>query len=163
MLVEFSHFNVRSLKTSFDLFSAAIEDLSLDVVGLSETWLSSDISDTSFHIENYVLKRRDRSGRGGGVAFYVKNTIKFKVIDDITGPNDVLEQLWISLKCNGKRVCLGTVYRPPNSNLNECIQILENTLTNIIPEYDYLAFGGDIKVDLTPDNRNNSTALFLIF
>ncbi|KAH8273814.1 hypothetical protein KR044_001101, partial [Drosophila immigrans] len=45
---------------------------STDVVAFSETWLSSDISDSELFPSKYTIYRQDRSSRrGGGVLFAV--------------------------------------------------------------------------------------------
>lgn len=145
-LLNFSHFNVRSLCTGFDIFSELVAGSSRDVIGLSETWLNSALPDYGITIPGYKIVRKDREGRGGGVAFYLKNSFKFTIVD-VGDQNSSLEQLWISLKIAGKKLCLGTLYRPPNSNFNLCIDHLENVLISLLPEYDYVLFGGDFNVD----------------
>lgn len=160
--VDFSHFNVRSLCSRFDLFADVIAGGSFDVIGLSETWLNAGVGDDGIRVEGFNIIRSDRNGRGGGVAFYLKNCFKYSLINTNNG-NAALEQLWISIKTGGKRLCLGTLYRPPNSNLNECIDELENTLVNIIPEFDFIAFGGDLNVDLSNRNLPGSLSLLNLF
>jgi len=53
-----------------------ITEEDLDVVGISETWLSDRISDNEISIQGYTLFRKDRNStnksKGGGVALYVK-------------------------------------------------------------------------------------------
>lgn len=161
--LEFCHFNVRSLKTSFDLFSSTIQDSELDIVGLSETWLNTEDPDQLFNIEGYNLIRRDREDRGGGVAFYIKKFLKCKVVNDLGEPDNSLEQLWVSLNVAGKKLCLGTMYRPPNSNMVNALQLLENNLIDLIPQYDYVMFGGDFNIDFSPLNNPNGYALFSTF
>ena len=152
--LEFCHLNVRSLRTSFDLFLSTICGSSFDVIGLSETWLDTGIPTFPFSIDNYQLIRQDRDGRGGGVGFYIRNSIKYKII--INHSAHELEQLWISLKIDGKRLCLGTLYRPPQANVNQSLELLENSLVNIIPEHDHIAFGGDFNIDfLSPHSHGH--------
>lgn len=126
----FAHFNVRSVCTGFDLLSELILKEQFTIVGLSETWLDSGVDSNNFAIDGYKLLRKDRVGRGGGVAFYIHNSIKFKIID-ITGDN-FLEEIWISVKVNGRSLCLGSLYRPPNVNLNQSVDRLESALVNNI-------------------------------
>lgn len=157
----FSHFNIRSIFTNFDLFSDFVADESLDIIGLSETWLDNSISDHSIRIPEYKIVRRDRRTRGGGVAFFIKESIKYKILDTPTS-QDGLENLWISVKLAGKRLCLGTLYRPPLSDLNVCLEQLENALVALLPEYDYVLFGGDFNVDMS-NNNNTNTSRFVNF
>ena len=50
-----------------------------DVLTLSETWLSSNISDCEVTIPGYTLVRKDCNGstklNGGGVLFYIRDNI----------------------------------------------------------------------------------------
>ncbi|KAJ8911851.1 hypothetical protein NQ315_012516 [Exocentrus adspersus] len=96
---------------------ADLEDEDLDVIGLSETWLDSGIPDIGLMIDGYSLVRNDRNSRGGGVAFYVKNIIKYKVI----GTHDalsLLEQLWIGVKVAGKKNMFGNCVQTSKSEFN---------------------------------------------
>lgn len=156
--ISFSHFNVRSLCTGFDLFSDTLRESCFDVIGLSETWLNPALPDNGISISGYKIVRKDREGRGGGVAFYLKNSLKFSVVD-VYNQNSPLEHLWISLKIAGKKVCLGTVYRPPNTNFNQCMDHLENILVSLLPEFDYVLFGGDFNVDFLSIGNYNLSLL----
>lgn len=156
--INFCHLNVRSLCAAFDLFLDTVIESSFDIIGLSETWLRPNIPDAGLSIPEYNMVRKDRDGRGGGVAFYIKTNYKYSVLPVDEG-NSSLEQLWISIKIGGKRFCFGTLYRPPNTSLSLCMDDLENNLVNLIPEYDFLMFGGDFNVDLLDLNNSNSIVL----
>ena len=47
---------------------------------LVETWLSTDIFDSGLFISNYTIVRHDRNRHGGGVPFYVSNSVLCKTI-----------------------------------------------------------------------------------
>lgn len=157
--LSFSHFNIRSICTGFDLFSETVIRESLDVLGLSETWLDSSFPTSGIIIQDYKLIRNDRSSRGGGVAFYIKKNLKYRILDipDLQGSQ--LESLWVTVTISGKSICLGTLYRPPNSNLRLCLDHLENIISMFLPEFDHLIFGGDLNVDLLNRNNNNTYML----
>ena len=53
-----------------------------DILTLSETWLKSNYSDIMLNTPGYLLMRKDRQSRGGGVAIYIK--------DNIATDNDML-------------------------------------------------------------------------
>ena len=57
-------------------------DKDIDILAVNETKLDSDIKD-NVAIEGYTIKRMDRNRQGGGVAFYVRDTVGFKSRDDI--------------------------------------------------------------------------------
>ena len=43
-----------------------------------ETWLTNNIDNDELHINDYVLHRRDRGTRGGGLLVHCHNNIKSK-------------------------------------------------------------------------------------
>lgn len=157
LLFRFSYFNIRSILPGFDLFSEALNsECSYDVVGLLETWLNADTANTDIGIQGYNICRRNRGTRGGGVAIYVRDCIPFKVVDLVGNGGSLLVQLWISVKVGGKKLCLGTLYRPPNVNLNGSLDELENVLIDLIPRFDGIVFGGDFNIDLLASNNNGA-------
>lgn len=158
----FSHFNIRSLCSDFDSFSDYVAAEAFDIYGLSETWLSEPLSSNSSKIHNYNLVRKDRDGRGGGVAFYVVNSLKFQVIDT-SAQQSALEQLWIRTKINGKIICFGTLYRPPMANLASSLDDLENAIVSFLPDCDVVMFGGDLNVDMLEAGSPGCSAINQFF
>lgn len=74
-----AHINIRSLPPKFaDLRSMILEE-KYDVFGVTETWFSAKISNQSLKIDGYNLVRRYRLSRGGGVALYVSDKLRYKV------------------------------------------------------------------------------------
>lgn len=147
------------------MFSELVLNEKYSVIGLSETWLDNKIDNNNLCIHGYNLVRNDREIRAGGVAFYVSNIIQFKTLD-IPNTPDLIEQLWISIKIGnikGKRICLGTLYRPPRANLTHCIDVLETTLVNILPDFDLVLFGGDLNVDLLNNDCYTTKQLKRLF
>lgn len=155
----FAHLNIRSVCRGFDLFSEMVTTEGYSVLGLSETWLNQAVGNNNITIPNYRIVRKDRATRGGGVAFYVHNTVKFSILEPPTHNDCPLEHLWISTKIAGKRICLGTIYRPPNSNFNHCLECLENVLISFMANFDIILLGGDFNVDLLNLNNINTTHL----
>jgi len=75
-------------------------------------------------IPNYSIVRCDRNRRGGGVAIFIHNSIRYHTL--VSGPAN-LELLVVSLSRNNFKLCLGVFYRPPSSP-NSIFDILCNTL-----------------------------------
>ena len=69
-----------------------------------------------FNIPNYTLIRADRQERrGGGVAFYIADNLKYKIRYDIKF--EQTEVLFIEvINDQLKNVVIGLIHRPPNSN-----------------------------------------------
>ena len=70
------------------------DNIAIDVLTLSETWLDSNIQDSEICLPGFTLVRRDREGLksgGGAVAIYVRDGLPFRVRNDITtGENECL-------------------------------------------------------------------------
>ncbi|KAG5880520.1 hypothetical protein JTB14_014113 [Gonioctena quinquepunctata] len=65
------------------MFSDFMQEECLDTGSLSETWLNQAFPSRAISVPDYNLIRKDRQGkRGGGLAFYLKKSIKYKIVDD---------------------------------------------------------------------------------
>ena len=54
-----------------------VEDIDPHIIGITESWANTDITDADLGLTGFVMFRRDRIGRkGGGVILYVKASIK---------------------------------------------------------------------------------------
>lgn len=90
-----------------------------EVAVITETWLHENILNSEVTPPNYSIIRKDREGRGGGVAIMIKNNIKFEVLEEV---RDV-EALWIKTKLNNRTVYIGGVYRAPNSPVEMLLKL----------------------------------------
>ena len=54
-----------------------VEHIDPHIIGITESWANTDITDAELGLTGYVMFRRDRLGRrGGGVILYVKESIQ---------------------------------------------------------------------------------------
>ena len=54
-----------------------VEDINPHIIGITESWANTDITDAELGLTGYVMFRRDRIGRrGGAVILYVKESIQ---------------------------------------------------------------------------------------
>lgn len=155
----FVHFNVRSLCASFHEFQDVVAEEKFQLIGLSETWLNDTVPNQSLYISNYNLVRNDRDGRGGGVALYIHNSLKFRVLE-APEQQSLLEQIWVSVKIQGKVIYFGSLYRPPNLNINECLDDLENTIISFMPNCTHIFFGTDFNIDVSRTDTPACKQLF---
>ena len=149
------HLNVRSVFTGFNELKRLVSLCDLDVLALSETWLSADHFSNAFNIPNYIMVRKDRMGRGGGIAFYVNSKYKHEIID-ITCDQSTIEQLWIKIRFSTRTVAFAVFYRPPKTNIGVALEQLDEVLSFVFPTVDYVVCLGDINVNLL--NLNNPVA-----
>ena len=83
-LTSLMHINSRSLASKISTIAFLLNQLSIDILAITETWLEEPTTDST-QITGYSLIHKVRSsGRGGGVGFAIKNHIKYKVVDRVT-------------------------------------------------------------------------------
>ena len=60
-------------------FTATVDWLKPDIVGVTESWGNDDISDSEFNLPGFSVFRADRGNghRGGGVLLLVNNIKKY--------------------------------------------------------------------------------------
>ena len=93
--IKIAFLNIRSLIPHLSDFTDVVKHNDYDIVGLSETWLNSNIGDEVIYLQGYKVVRSDRHCRGGGVALYIKDSIPFSVCHSSVG--SVLEEIWVEL------------------------------------------------------------------
>lgn len=65
--------NIRSFNFKRNEVSSLLKLHNIDILVLTETWLTSAYSDSMLDLDSYVLYRKDRINRGGGLLIGVKN------------------------------------------------------------------------------------------
>ena len=153
--------NVMSLAPKIDELRHVLQNANLDCVCITESWLRSHIHDNVVALKGFNIIRKDRvESEHGGVCVYVKDTIKFTILDDLHDPS--FEILWIKLRptrlprgCTS--IVVGTLYHPPSVSdlaimeyLTKCLSIIESRFANC----GLLVLGDFNRLDITP-LRNN--------
>ena len=125
------NYNVRSLKfisTNLDGISNKRAELSNliythkpDIICLTETKTSpKDANDHFYDTDFFEIFRKDRSNvetRGGGVTILVRKSLNVSDLSvNILNNHEFEESIWCEIKCGGKPIIVGTVYRPENSS-----------------------------------------------
>lgn len=96
-----------------------MNDCDADVVALTETWLSSSVSNDEIFqcAKQYKVFRCDRlDRRGGGVLLAVQDSIECFSVPILTD----IESTWCCIRTGFKNLILGVCYRPPSSPPNFC-------------------------------------------
>lgn len=177
------HLNVRSLWSKLDIFRAHLQCYDFDVFAVSETWLTSSFDDSLVHVKGYNIVRTDRNTynandsqsikKGGGVAFYIKDNLEYKIIDksETATCRPSMEYLTIAIKAGFlPNFIISVAYKPPTVTTPELLEYLEtshNSFRNFPQKNKELFILGDFNVDMrcrTADClllKNHSTALGL--
>lgn len=143
------HINAQSLNNKSDEFKIIFENSNVDVVCVSETWLSKSTSDHFICPNGYRIFRSDRESntKGGGVAVFVKKHIvcKFRCKNN---KNDKVEHVFVEITSHGRKLLLGCVYRP-NKDINFCKFFEE--LEEIVDGYNDIIICGDFNANIIRD------------
>nr|CAH7768669.1 unnamed protein product [Callosobruchus chinensis] len=121
-----------------------LENEKLDILGISETWLTDMVTSDVLYIEGYSLIRKDREvGRGGGVLIYIKDSLKYQAIDVFGN----IEQLFVKINCRDYNFVLGVAYKPPTVNYKYFIDSLEVSFTIASTYSENILFLGDVNIN----------------
>ena len=89
--------NVMSLAPKIGEIREVVHNANFDLVCITESWLKDHIDNNSVAISGYNVSRRDRTeAEHGGICLYVKESIRFKILDDMADEN--FEILWTQLR-----------------------------------------------------------------
>ena len=126
--------NIRGLKGKLDELSNLLGKLKYpDVVILNETWLKD--SDTNrIRINNYAFKGKPRlNKKGGGVGFLIRTDVIHRHRHDLelSEPTPSCEHSCIEIKGDTKNIIISSMYRPPNTDVNDFLNKFKSILYNI--------------------------------
>ena len=147
--------NINGLSTHVDELTVYLATNDIDILAINETKLDESIMEGEVNICGYDIVRRDRKRGGGGVCFFVKNSIIFSTRHDLNV--DDLENLCVEIQNpRSKPFLVVTWYRPPDSltGIFESFEILLRKLDSFNIEYHLL---GDINCNLAVSRYDNDT------
>lgn len=131
----FLHLNIRSLCKHHEELATLLSNFncSFDVIGCSETWLNDRTFTDILNLDGYKLIIKNRLGRtGGGVCLYVHSRYQINVCDDIVLDDNHSDSLFVEINLtNAKKIIVGVIYRPPDSDLDVFEGKLEDILFSI--------------------------------
>ena len=152
------HPNCRGISNKWDSFKKLIcelqnDEVSFDFIGISEAFQCKNddrLKLTGFH--DIIYRCRENSNQGG-VAMFIKDSIKYKIRDDLSVfiPH-VFESLFVEVdRQHDKSTIIGTIYRPNSAPMAD-IDIFTKTLTDIMDiintENKLSVIMGDMNIDL---------------
>ena len=125
------HFNCISLSANLTEIITCLHGLSqnFDIIAFSGTWFISSDNLNIFSLPGYQFCHMDRENRrGGGVAIYMKNGIKFDVMESIScAVDNLLECISINVRVSrNKSIIVTCIYSQPDSKIEACIDIIES-------------------------------------
>ena len=111
-----------------------------DIAVITESWLSSRVTDQLISIPGYESRRRDRPDhqRGGGLCTFINSRLDFVQLQELDDLD--IESQWfvikpIRLPRGINSIILGTIYHPPQSDDNELRAHLFNNLDTLLASH----------------------------
>lgn len=164
-LVNFCHLNVSSIKPKMDELRSVFRDTNAHVISFSETWLKSYNTNKSVEIEGYKLLRCDRRLRkSGGVAIYLKNNVKFRILassgykyDLPPGERFELDYLLVELIFPDAKMLFGVFYKAVKTKE---FDVLNEVFSKYAREYEHVVFAGDFNENLLDSDKRNRMSEF---
>ena len=160
------HINIRSLNRNLDDFIFLTESIGFEfsILGFSETWLRDDNCDL-YGIPVYSICEKHRHNAiGGGVAIYVMHDITYTERCDISYFDECMESVFIEIPRGvfqmDKNIIVGTVYRPPGTNLDKFHRRMEEIIIKIQKENKKCYIMGDYNINLMNYDVHAATAEF---
>ena len=153
------HTNIRSMPKNFTSFQSYLASLCLEfsAIAISETWLTNDnIELYNLPGYNMIGKCREKK-RGGGVSIIIKESIKYKVREDLSMFNTYIESLFIETNNN----VLGVIYRPPNTDILIFNEYLQNIMEVIKGSRKTCFISGDFNINLLNVDTHEPSSAFI--
>ena len=103
--------NARSLANKRNELNIFVEDIDPHVIGITESWATTDISDAELGMTGYVMFAKNRiRRRGGGVILYTKESIQSYEIK-LEKEAECEEAVWCNTVTGNSTLTVGLVYR----------------------------------------------------
>ena len=154
------HLNIRGLKGKQTKLNNLLARLnSPEIIILNETWLkegdTKQLSIPSYKYEG--VPRIDK--KGGGVGFLIRSDLQYRSRHDLepNEKNPSCEQCYIQIKNNKDNVLVGSMYRPPNTNISDFLEIFRYQINKINNTKRECIIGLDHNLDLLKQSRHSKT------
>ena len=118
------HLNIRSLQKNFDSLFNLLMTLKFEfkVICITETWCSDNsMNHNLFELPQYKsIRQVRRTGRGGGIAVFLHESLTFNIRQDLSVNNADIEALCVEIiNKKSKNILINTQYPQPAENFNE--------------------------------------------
>ena len=150
------HLNIRSLVKNIDQFRLYLHKQQFDVICINETRLDATVPNHEVGINGYEIVRKDRNRNGGGVAIYLRNSINYKIKEELMSCD--LEIITVEIfKPKSKSFLVNCWYRPPDSSV-EIFNNYEELVKKMDFENKEVILIGDFNCDWSQIVNNNANS-----
>jgi hypothetical protein len=114
--LNFVHLNPGSVVPHIGEMKEMFRDVNFQLVAVSGTWYKSKHTIAQVSLNGFRVIRVERGGarHGGGVAFYLKDEMRYKIISRLE-PNSPVDYLVIELRLH-RPLLACVIYNPPGVN-----------------------------------------------
>ena len=163
--VNIMHINCRSIAKNWNAIKLLANHLTYPVtaIAVTETWIKDYMLDY-YNLPGYQLVGNSRADRGGGgVGLYINEKFDFTIRTDLSIMIADLECIFVEILQSGKKnIIIGSVYRPPNTDVVNFGVNFSNLLDILDKESNKLLFiAGDFNLDLIKHDTHAATNDFL--
>ena len=149
--LKLAHINARSIPKHIHEIDKILQDTTIDILGVSETFISQDTPENICKIPGYNLIHVDRDMQcRGGVGIYIHENFAYKKINlpvKLVQP----EMVFVEVIVGKIKMAVGVIYKSPLIPYSIYAAIQEN-LMSVTSKYDHCILMGDMNIDhLKPD------------
>ena len=137
------HLNIRSSYKHINKLELYLKNMEyhFNVIGLSETWMKEHNS-SLLELHGYKSEHTYRTNNiGGGVSLYIDENIRYISRKDLNMIEDCIETVFIEIPKevinSSKNIIIGTIYRPPSTDVNTFTNQLSDLFSQIKCENKY--------------------------
>ena len=150
-LLKLAHINARSIPKHLHEIIKILQETAIDILGVSETFISKQTPDHICKIPGYNFVHFDRDHQSrGGVGIYLNENFEYKTIKlpvKLVQP----EMVFIEVLVGKIKIAVGVIYKSPLIPYSIYAAIHEN-LVSVTSRYDHVIVMGDMNIDhLKPD------------
>ena len=144
------------------LINSCIDNGQVDIVILCETWLNNSTE----HLVNvpgyqYIGKVQSEH-KGGGVGFLISKEVHFKTHPSLDISLDSIEGNFVEVLTKNRNILLGSIYRPPNTNVKLFNKEFENIMGTIkLETHNDVVIGLDHNLDFLKSEKHSETSHFI--
>ena len=149
--IQLYFYNCRSVVNKLNLFQSFISTSDFSVFVITESWCSPYIFDAEIIPPNFLIFRKDRPSRGGGVFIAVQKSIPSKLIPS----PDSLEVVAVEIQLPNP-IVLCAVYLPPSASASSVSSTL-HFLSTIVNQYNAILLGDFNFPDINWSTISSST------
>ena len=127
--------NIRGLKNKQAALSRLINNClgtnKVDLILLCEIWLNdSDLKLIDIPGYSFVaLPQKNR--KGGGVGILINDQLQYSTRSDLTLQNANIESCFVEITNMSRKIVVGSIYRPPNTNEQELINEIKSAMSKL--------------------------------